>query len=108
MSEVITASLAKQLMDSNEGYVVVDVRENSEYKSGHIAQAINVPLSDLVNQANLLLPDKKQPLLIHCRSGVRSALATKMLEEIGYEKIYDFGGILDWPYGILKWSFARI
>jgi rhodanese-related sulfurtransferase len=49
-----------------------------------------------------LLPDLEAEILIYCRSGNRSAQAAKKLIAMGYTKVYDFGGILDWPYEIVK------
>ena len=44
------------------------------------------------------LPDTEAVLLVHCRTGIRSKRASDQLVELGYKHVYDFGGIVDWPY----------
>lgn len=98
---VITAEEAKTMMDTLESYIIVDVREQSEYDAGHIEGAILVPVGDIDELAPELLPNKGEILLIYCRSGNRSAQAAAKLNNMGYTNIYDFGGIIDWPYEII-------
>lgn len=94
----ITAEEAKQIMDSEEGYVILDVREQDEYDAGHIPGAILIPYTQIDEKANEMLPDKDQLILVYCRSGRRSKIAAEALVEIGYTSIKEFGGIIDWPY----------
>lgn len=98
--ETITAKEAKEMIDNQE-VVIIDVREESEYQEGHIKDSILIPLST-IKEENTLLPDKEQTLLVYCRSGNRSAKAAKKLADLGYKHVYDFGGIIDWPYDIEK------
>lgn len=93
----ITAEEAKSMMDGG-GVIVVDVRTENEYKAGHIPGSILVPNETIDQEAAEVLPDKDAVLLIHCRTGVRSKQASDTLVEMGYQNIYDFGGIVDWPY----------
>ena len=96
----ITAEEAKQIMDSEEGYRILDVREQEEYDAGHIPGAILIPYTQIKEKANEMLPDKNQLILVYCRSGRRSKIASEALVELGYTNIKEFGGILDWPYGV--------
>lgn len=96
----ITAEAAKELMDSDDTLFIVDVRTQEEYDTGHIPNAILLPLDTLADKASEVLPDKEQRLLIYCRSGNRSATAAKQLIEMGYTEVYDFGGIIDWPFDV--------
>jgi rhodanese-related sulfurtransferase len=96
----ITAEEAKQIMDSQEGYRILDVREQEEYDAGHIPGAILIPYTQIKEKANEMLPDKNQLILVYCRSGRRSKIASEALVELGYTNIKEFGGILDWPYGV--------
>ena len=96
----ITAEEAKQIMDTEEGYIILDVREQDEYDAGHIPNAVLLPLDDIKAKAHVVLPDKDQLILVYCRSGRRSKLAAEALAELGYTNIKEFGGILDWPYGV--------
>ncbi|MDD4095984.1 MAG: rhodanese-like domain-containing protein [Oscillospiraceae bacterium] len=95
---VITAEEAKTMMDTLESYIIVDVREQSEFNAGHIEGAVLVPVGSIEELAPELLPDKDQILLLYCRSGNRSAQAAAKLRDMGYTNIYDFGGIRDWTY----------
>jgi rhodanese-related sulfurtransferase len=94
----ITAQEAKQIMDSEEGYIILDTRTQEEYDEGHIPGAIVIPHDEITDRAEEELPDKDQLLLVYCRSGRRSKLAAEALVELGYTNIKEFGGIIDWPY----------
>ena len=96
----ITAQEAKQLMDTQEGYIILDVREQEEFDQGHIPGAILIPYTQIEEMAPQMLPDKEQLILVYCRSGRRSKIAAEALVELGYTNIREFGGILDWPYEI--------
>lgn len=94
----ITAEDAKKIMDSQEGYIILDVRAQAEYDEGHIPGAIVIPHTEIEDRAEEELPDKGQLILVYCRSGRRSKIAAEALVELGYTNIREFGGILDWPY----------
>ena len=96
----ITAEEAKQIMDSEEGYIILDVRTQEEYDQGHIPGAILIPDTEVEVTAEEVLTDKDQLILVYCRSGRRSKLASEILVELGYTNIKEFGGIIDWPYEI--------
>ena len=98
----ITAEEAKRIMDSEEGYIILDVREQDEYDAGHIPGAILIPYTQIEEKANEMLPDKDGLLLVYCRSGRRSKIAAEALAELGYTNIMEFGGIIDWPYEVEK------
>ncbi len=97
----ITADRAKEIMDGNQEAIILDVRMEEEYYSGHIKGALLIPVDDIKTRAKELLTDKAATILVYCRSGRRSALAAAELQDLGYQTIYDFGGILDWPYEII-------
>ena len=97
----ITPDEAAEMMATESGYVIVDVRGKEEYDKGHIPGAINVPIDSLKqdirnNEAIPELADKKKVYMIYCRSGRRSNEAAKLLSGFGYKHIYEFGGIIDW------------
>lgn len=96
----ITAQEAKELMDREEGYVILDVRTEEEYAQGHIPGAILIPDYEIETKAEEVLTDKDQMILVYCRSGRRSKNAAQVLLELGYTDIREFGGIIDWPYDI--------
>lgn len=95
----ITAKEAKQMMEKQD-VIIVDVRRIDEYAQGHIPNAILVPNETIAQEAEKKLPDKNAVYLIYCRSGNRSAQASHTLAELGYQNVYDFGGIKEWPYEI--------
>ena len=96
----ITAQEAKQIMDSEEGYIILDVRTQEEYDQGHIPGAIVISYAEIAEKAEEVLTDKNQLILVYCRSGRRSKIAAEALLELGYTNIREFGGIIDWPYEV--------
>ena len=94
----ISPEEAKRIMDSQNGYVILDVREQNEYDESHIPGAILIPHGQIKELAPSMLPDKDQLILVYCRSGRRSKIAAEALEEMDYTNIKEFGGIIDWPY----------
>ena len=95
----ISAEEAYEMMASQE-VVVVDVRTREEYDGGHIENAVLVPNES--SEMPETLPDKEATLLIYCRSGRRSKDAAQKLLALGYQSVYDFGGVIDWPYELVK------
>ena len=96
----ITAEEAKQIMDNEEGYIILDVRIQEEYNQGHIPGAIVISHEEIAEKAEDVLTDKDQLILVYCRSGRRSKIAAEALVELGYTNIREFGGISDWPYEV--------
>ena len=96
----ITAQEAKEIMDRESGYVILDVRTREEYDHGHIPGAIVISHEEVAHKAEETLTDKDQLILVYCRSGRRSKIAAEALVELGYTNILEFGGILDWPYEV--------
>ncbi len=100
--QLITAEKAKQIMDNEQGVIVVDVREPDEYQAGHIANAKLLPLGQLAKLAVTELPDKNATILVYCRSGARSQMGASTLISLGYTHVLDIGGLMNWPYEIVK------
>ena len=97
--EQITPAEAKVLMDSEDGYIILDVRTPEEFAERHIAGAILLPDYEIGEKAESILTDKEQLILVYCRSGRRSKNAASELAALGYTNIKEFGGINDWEYG---------
>lgn len=94
----ITQEEAKEMMDTQE-VIVLDVREQNEYDSGHIPGAVLLPAGTIdEDTAAAVIPEKDSTVLVYCRSGNRSKTASSALAELGYTNIYEFGGINTWPY----------
>lgn len=92
---------AKEMMTDDENVIILDVREKDEYDEGHIEGALLLSNNDITFKAEEVLPDKSATILVYCRSGNRSAQASQKLAELDYTNVYDFGGILDWPYELV-------
>ena len=93
----ISQQEAQSMMESESGYVIVDVRRADEFASGHIPSAINIPNESIGKAQPAELPDLDQLVMVYCRSGNRSKQAAKKLAEMGYTNIVEFGGINTWP-----------
>ena len=97
----ISAQEAKAIIES-ENVIILDVRTQEEYNEGHIENSVLLPVNDISAKAEEILTDKDAKILVYCRSGNRSATASKQLIKMGYTNVYDFGGINSWPYEIIK------
>ena len=100
--EEITAQQAKEIMDNETGYIIIDARTQEEFDEGHIEGAIMIPEYEISQRAEKELPDKEQLILVYCRSGRRSKIASQALADLGYTNVKEFGGIIDWPYETVK------
>ena len=100
--EQITPQEAKRIMDSTEEYILLDTRTDEEYAQGHIEGAILIPEYEIASRAEQELPDKDALILVYCRSGRRSKIASEELVKLGYTNVKEFGGIIDWPYEIVR------
>ena len=100
--EQITAEQAKTIMDTEKDYVIIDARTEEEFAEGHIENAILIPEYEIAQRAEKELPDKDQLILVYCRSGRRSKIASEELVKLGYTNVKEFGGIIDWPYETVK------
>ena len=98
----ITQEEAKRLMETEKDYVIVDARTEEEFAEGHIEGAILIPEYEIGERAEKELPHKNQLILVYCRSGRRSKIASQILADSGYTNVKEFGGIIDWEYDIVK------
>ncbi len=86
---------------SGGGTVLLDVREEEEYITGHAVNAELLPVDEIsAETAAALIPSVNTPVMVYCRTGARSARAARLLESLGYREIYDMGGLAGWPYGL--------
>ena len=97
----IDAKEAKEMMETQD-VIILDVRSEEEYQEAHIPNAQLLPLNRIEKQAQAAIQDKTAILLVYCRSRNRSAKAAQILAKLGYENVYDFGGIQSWPYAYEK------
>lgn len=98
----ISQEEAKEMMDTQDA-LIMDVREQDEYDSGHIPGAVLLPVGTITeDSAAEIIPEKDTTVLVYCRSGNRSKTAAQALAELGYTDVCEFGGISTWPYEVEK------
>lgn len=94
----ISPEQAYERMHSGDSIIILDVRRADEYEAGHIEGAVLLPNEDISDIKPDILPDLDAEILVYCRSGRRSKQAAQKLADLGYTNVYEFGGIIDWPY----------
>ena len=94
--EKISMSEGLARMESDENYILLDVRRADEFEAGHIPSAVNLPNEEIGTEEIPSLPDKAQTIYIYCRSGNRSKQAADKLLALGYTNLIEFGGIIDY------------
>ncbi|MCJ7856562.1 redoxin family protein [Lachnospiraceae bacterium NSJ-143] len=100
----ITADEANKIIAGSDSVIIADVRRQDEYEAGHIPGAVNIPNEDISDKQPEELPDLDTPIIVYCRTGVRSKEAAQKLIDIGYTDVSDMGGIADWPYETVSGS----
>lgn len=98
----ISPEEAKQHLETNKNIVLIDVREDYEFTSGHIEGAKNLPVGTIASTITSVVSDPSTTLYLYCRSGARSARACQTLVASGYTNVYNLGGIMSWPYAIVQ------
>ncbi len=99
---ITSKEVFQEIEDQQEdNFYIIDVRTPGEYAYGHIPTAINVPLN-AIDTISEYVPSKNAKVVVYCQSGNRSKQAAEELLEIGYQQVFDLGGIQDWDYEIEK------
>lgn len=98
----ISQEEAKEMMKKDDGHIIVDVRRQDEYDSGHIAGAILIPNESIGTSQPDPLKDLDQIILVYCRTGNRSKQAAQKLADMGYTNVYEFGGINTWDGDVVQ------
>jgi rhodanese-related sulfurtransferase len=93
--EISSDELSQRM--SNGNMIVIDIRENEEFITGHLPAATFIPRGFLELRIESTVPDRSQPICLYCGGGNRSALAARSLQEMGYTEVYSLEG------GISKW-----
>lgn len=91
----------KKMLEEKKAIVLLDVRTQSEFEHAHIPNAILFPISHVEQLIETYFPNKQLTYVIYCRSGIRSHSALLIMKQLGYDVVYDMGGIIDWPYEII-------
>jgi phage shock protein E len=93
-------NLLRLVQEQNEPYVLVDVRSPSEFASGHIPTAVNIPVDAISQQ--LPTEDRAALVIVYCRSGARSARARDILVGLGFVNVVDFGSLSRWTGDLVR------
>jgi len=96
------AGLLKLIREGTPAHVLVDVRTPAEYEAGHIPTAVNIPVDVIGAKAPAVAKDTL--IVVYCRSGNRSAMARKILVDLGYTNVGDFGAVSKWTDALVLGS----
>ncbi len=97
---LISPEDAHNNLSEDNNILLLDVRTKEEYDAGHIKGAEILTLDTIETNMENIYPDKDRVIYVYCRSGRRSAIAADILVNLGYKKIYDLGGIINWKYEV--------
>ncbi|MCU0475088.1 MAG: rhodanese-like domain-containing protein [Anaerolineae bacterium] len=75
-------------------HTLLDVRSSEEFEESHIIGAVNIPVQSLMSRLSEI--PRNQPVIVYCRSGSRSTIATRILSDAGYGEVYDLGSFMVW------------
>jgi rhodanese-related sulfurtransferase len=102
-SAKIAPAAARDLLAKDKTIALIDVRTADEFATGHIKGAKLLPYDSIdTKSAASLIKDKNQTVVVYCRSGHRSGIAATTLAKLGYTNVLDLGGLLQWPYELVK------
>ncbi|GAX91144.1 rhodanese-like domain-containing protein [Effusibacillus lacus] len=97
----VPAALGADFLKEKKDLVLLDVRQPEEYEAGHIPGAVLIPLGELESRIDEL--DKEKEYLVICRSGRRSVMACHLLNERGFDKLFNLqGGMLEWTAEVTR------
>src|SRR5438132_9246555 len=107
--EEVDARGARELLDSIDPPLLVDVREQDEWNEGHLPGAVHIPRGNLESRIERAAPDRSGSIVLYCQSGNRSVFAAKTLEELGYENVVSLaGGFTDWKRNGFPTQLPRV
>jgi rhodanese-related sulfurtransferase len=90
------------MLANREQALMLDVREDAEFATGHIPEARHIPLGQLLSRVGELDAWKDKPIVVNCQSGMRSATACALLRKQGFTKLFNLGG------GFAAWQAAKL
>ncbi len=101
-SKTISLDDAVKMVEEDQAIRFIDVRTQQEYDAGHVASAELLPLNQLESKIESEIADKDTKIIVYCRSGNRSGQAQAMLNGMGYNNVYDAGGIINYSGEVIK------
>ena len=87
----VSTGKARELLGA--GALVLDVRSSDEFSTNHVPKAVNLPLEQVQRRIGDLAKEHSQPILVHCLSGTRSAMACRILRGLGYTEVHNLGSL---------------
>lgn len=99
-SNKISDKQLKEMLESSNSPLLIDVRTPQEYSGGHIPQSKNIPLQSLEASIKKMGLKLDSPMVVYCQSGMRASEASKILYRLGFKEVYTLGGIGAWSYGL--------
>ena len=101
--KTISSDEAYNIMQNADDIYIIDVRSESEFMTGHIQGAHNVPLDKIETTFKELITDNMDAnILVYCQSGGRSKKASEILSNMGFTNVNNFGGLDSWNYEVVK------
>jgi rhodanese-related sulfurtransferase len=95
--ESVNVKEAQAMIENEKNIAILDVRTPEEYRrDGHLSNAVLIPVQQLKKEIGRLEPLREKKLIVYCRSGSRSAMASRMLANMGFHPINVRGGISAW------------
>lgn len=94
--EMLEVTDARQFMSYEKNYMVIDVREPEQYSAGHLQRAVNIPFSELVKNAPVILRDSSQSVYVYGNTLEQSCAAAQKLSDMGYSGVAEIGSYADW------------
>ncbi|MDD6440161.1 MAG: rhodanese-like domain-containing protein [Lachnospiraceae bacterium] len=94
--EMLEVTDARQFMSYEKNYMVIDVREPEQYSAGHLQRAVNIPFSELVKNAPVILRDSSQSVYVYGSTLEQSCAAAQKLSDMGYSGVAEIGSYADW------------
>ncbi len=99
----ISPAQAKEKIDNGKNVLILDVRTREEFLEGHIKGAVNIPVNEVEKRLDELKKYKNSEIIVYCRSGRRSKIASEILVKNGFKRVYNLsGGIIEWKKEIGK------
>lgn len=92
----------KEMMESSNAPLLIDVRTPQEYSRGHIEKSKNIPVENFEDGIKKMNLKPDSPVVVYCQSGMRASKASNILNELGFKKIYNLGGISNWSYELKR------
>ncbi|WP_341277997.1 rhodanese-like domain-containing protein [Paenibacillus sp. FSL H8-0537] len=92
---------AWELMLNDPTVMIIDVRTNDDYQTGHIRESICIPLLDLTNNPFSVCAQKDTSLILYCQRGYKCSIAAQVLIDAGYRRVYTIPGIEQYPYRLI-------